>query len=222
MDRKALAKQASLQGAANTNAMAQGPCGRWGDQQRGDLLGQVARLEAGPKDHSGPANINLASFELTRSAQQGVADAAATRDDGAFSGSLGRCLLHTADGCASDATLGKTKAALKTVLDAGHVSVTNQDAWLTYRDRRGPVMNAYAQEILEQFARASRAIVPCECCRFFFLVAENEEAEPTAYAMAASAWERGVFGGASLEEVRGAMRGVLRKAYYLCPSCSGD
>jgi hypothetical protein len=53
-------------------------------------------------------------------------------------------------------------------------------------------------------------------------VAENEQAEPAAYAMAASAWERGVFDGVSLEEVRVAMKGVLRKAYYLCPSCSPD
>jgi hypothetical protein len=84
------------------------------------------------------------------------------------------------------------------------------------------VMNAYVQETLEQFARATRAIVPCECCRYFLLVAEKEEAEPAAYAMAASAWERGVFDGVSLEEIRVAMKGVLRKAYYLCPSCSPD
>lgn len=83
-------------------------------------------------------------------------------------------------------------------------------------------MNAHVQETLEQFARATRAIVPCECCRYFFLVAENEEAAPAAYAMAASAWEQGVFGGASLEEIRVAMKGVLRKAYYICPSCSPD
>jgi hypothetical protein len=83
-------------------------------------------------------------------------------------------------------------------------------------------MNVYVQETLEQFARASRAVVPCECCRYFLLVAESEEAEPAAYAMAASAWERGVFGGVSLEEVRVAMKSVLRKAYYLCPSCSRD
>jgi hypothetical protein len=83
-------------------------------------------------------------------------------------------------------------------------------------------MNGYVQETLEQFARASRAVVPCECCRFFLLVAEDEQAEPAAYAMAASAWERGVFGGASLEDIRVAMNGVLRKAYYLCPSCSSD
>ncbi|HTZ67669.1 MAG TPA: hypothetical protein VMB83_09400 [Roseiarcus sp.] len=83
-------------------------------------------------------------------------------------------------------------------------------------------MNAYVQETLEQFARASKAIVPCECCRYFFLTAENEEAEPAAYAMAANAWERGLFGGASLEEIHVAMKGVLRKAYYLCPSCSRD
>ena len=83
-------------------------------------------------------------------------------------------------------------------------------------------MNAYVQETLEQFARATRAIIPCECCRYFFLVAENEQAEPAAYAMAASAWERGVFDGVSLEDVRVAMKGVLRKAYYLCPSCSPD
>ena len=83
-------------------------------------------------------------------------------------------------------------------------------------------MNAYVQETLEKFARASRAVVPCEGCRFFLLSAVNEEAEPAAYAMAASAWERGVFGGASLEEIRLAMKGVLRKAYYLCPSCSAD
>jgi hypothetical protein len=51
-------------------------------------------------------------------------------------------------------------------------------------------------------------------------VAENEEAEPAAYAMAASAWERGIFDGVTLEEVRSAMKSVLRKAYYLCPSCS--
>ncbi len=83
-------------------------------------------------------------------------------------------------------------------------------------------MNAYVQETLEQFARATRAIVPCECCRYFFLVADNEEAAPAAYAMAASAWERGIFDGVSLEEVRSAMKRVLRKAYYLCPSCSSD
>jgi len=83
-------------------------------------------------------------------------------------------------------------------------------------------MNAYVQETLEQFARATRAIVPCECCRYFLLIAENEEAAPAAYAMAANAWERGVFDGVSLEEVRGAMKSVLRKAYYLCPSCSPD
>jgi hypothetical protein len=40
--------------------------------------------------------------------------------------------------------------------------------------------------------------------------------------MAASAWERGVFDGVSLEEVRVVMKSVLRKAYYLCPSCSRD
>ena len=63
-------------------------------------------------------------------------------------------------------------------------------------------MNVYVQETLEQFARATRAIVPCECCRHFLLVAENKAAEPAAYAMAANAWERGVFDGISLEEVR--------------------
>jgi hypothetical protein len=83
-------------------------------------------------------------------------------------------------------------------------------------------MNAYIQDTLEQFARATRAIVPCECCRHFFLVAEDEQAEPAAYAMAASAWGRGMFDGASLEEIRVAMKSVLRKAYYLCPSCSPD
>jgi hypothetical protein len=83
-------------------------------------------------------------------------------------------------------------------------------------------MNVYVQETLEQFARATRAVVPCECCGFFLLSAENEEAEPAAYAMAASAWERGAFDGVSLEEVRVVMKSVLRKAYYLCPSCSRD
>jgi hypothetical protein len=83
-------------------------------------------------------------------------------------------------------------------------------------------MSAYVQETLEQFARATRAIVPCECCRYFLLSAENENAAPAAYAMAASAWKQGAFGGASLEEIRVAMKGVLRKAYYLCPSCSPD
>jgi hypothetical protein len=83
-------------------------------------------------------------------------------------------------------------------------------------------MNTYVHETLEEFARATRAIVPCECCRYFLLSAENEDAAPAAYAMAARAWERGAFGGASLDEIRLAMKGVLRKAYYLCPSCSPD
>ncbi len=83
-------------------------------------------------------------------------------------------------------------------------------------------MNTYVHEKLEQFARATRAVIPCEGCRHFLLSAENDKAAPAAYAMAASAWERGAFGGASLEEVRVAMKGVLRRAYYLCPSCSPD
>ena len=83
-------------------------------------------------------------------------------------------------------------------------------------------MNTYVQETLEQFARATRAVVPCESCRYFLLSAVNEDAEPAAYALAANAWERGVFDGVSLEEVRFAMKGVLRKAYYICPSCSPD
>jgi hypothetical protein len=83
-------------------------------------------------------------------------------------------------------------------------------------------MNAYVQETLEQFARTTRAVMPCECCGFFLLSAVNEDAEPAAYAMAASAWERGIFDGVSLDEVRRAMKSVLRKAYYLCPSCSPD
>ncbi|HXE25961.1 MAG TPA: hypothetical protein VN637_13825 [Roseiarcus sp.] len=83
-------------------------------------------------------------------------------------------------------------------------------------------MSSHVQEALEQFARATRAIIPCECCRHFLLSADNEKAVPAAYAMAASAWERGAFGGASLDEIRVAMKGVLRQAYYLCPSCSPD
>ena len=83
-------------------------------------------------------------------------------------------------------------------------------------------MSTYVHETLEQFARTTRAVIPCECCRHFLLSAENKHAAPAAYAMAMSAWEQGAFGGASLEEIRVAMKGVLRKAYYLCPSCSPD
>ena len=63
---------------------------------------------------------------------------------------------------------------------------------------------------------------PAKVAATFFLLAENEDAEPAAYALAANAWERGVFDGVSLEEVRFAMKSVLRKAYYICPSCSPD
>jgi hypothetical protein len=54
------------------------------------------------------------------------------------------------------------------------------------------------------------------------IIADDDDAESQAYAMATNAWKRGDFRSASLEEVRAAKKSVLRDANFKCPSCDRD
>jgi hypothetical protein len=72
---------------------------------------------------------------------------------------------------------------------------------------------------LEEIARHAGAIIPCEICRNYYLIADDQDAESQAYAMATNAWKRGEFRRAPLEEVRHVMKGVLDNANHRCPSC---
>lgn len=80
-------------------------------------------------------------------------------------------------------------------------------------------MNAHVYEILVEIAERSGATVPCETCGNYQIIADDEDAESQAYAMATNAWKDGEFRTAELEEIRAAMKSVLRDANRRCPSC---
>ena len=83
-------------------------------------------------------------------------------------------------------------------------------------------MNAHVQIALEEIAKKAGAVVPCEICENYDVIADDDEAEAKAYAMAANEWKGGAFRTTSLEEVRSLMKAVLRNANYRCPSCERD
>jgi hypothetical protein len=83
-------------------------------------------------------------------------------------------------------------------------------------------MNAHIQDELNEIAKKSEAIISCPICRNYMIIADDDDAESQAYAMATNAWKRGDFRSASLEEVRAAMKSVLRDANFKCPSCDRD
>lgn len=80
-------------------------------------------------------------------------------------------------------------------------------------------MNAHVQIALEEIAQQAQAVVKCEICRNNYVIADDEDAESRAYAMATNAWKSGEFRSAPLDEIRGAMKAVLRDANHRCPSC---
>jgi hypothetical protein len=80
-------------------------------------------------------------------------------------------------------------------------------------------MNAHVQIALEEIAQQAQAVVKCRICGNNYVSAGDEEAESIAYAMATNACKRGDFRSATLEEIRGAMKSVLRDANDRCPSC---
>jgi hypothetical protein len=83
-------------------------------------------------------------------------------------------------------------------------------------------VNAHVQIALEEIAKKTGAIVPCELCGNFDVIADDDDAEGMAYAMATNEWKRGAFRSTSLEEVCSLMKAVLRNANYRCPSCERD
>lgn len=83
-------------------------------------------------------------------------------------------------------------------------------------------MNAHVLEILTEIAESAEAIVPCEICGNYEIFADDEDAYSQAYAMATNAWKEVAFRSSSLEEVRAAMKSVLRDANRRCPSCDRE
>ncbi len=83
-------------------------------------------------------------------------------------------------------------------------------------------MNAHIHEALTEIALESGAIVGCSICGNYDILAEDDEAERAAYAMATNAWKNGRLRGVSLEETRFAMQSLLRNANNKCPSCEPD
>jgi hypothetical protein len=80
-------------------------------------------------------------------------------------------------------------------------------------------MNAHVQIALEEIAQAAHAIVKCRICQSNYVIADDDEAESLAYAMATNTCKRGEFRSTTLEETRDAMKSVLRDANHRCPSC---
>jgi hypothetical protein len=83
-------------------------------------------------------------------------------------------------------------------------------------------VNAHVRIALEEIAKGAGAIVPCEICGNYDVIADDDDAEANAYAMATNEWKRGAFRTTSLEEVRSLMKAVLRNADRRCPSCERD
>jgi predicted RNA-binding Zn-ribbon protein involved in translation (DUF1610 family) len=83
-------------------------------------------------------------------------------------------------------------------------------------------MNAHIEEALNEIAKKAEAIIPCPHCHNYQIIADDDDAESKAYAMATAAWKRGEFRGVSLKEVRTEMKSVLRDANFTCPSCDRD
>jgi hypothetical protein len=71
-------------------------------------------------------------------------------------------------------------------------------------------MIATIHEALTEIAKKARAIIPCEHCGSYEIIADDEEAELLAHAMAINAWKRGEFGRAPLEAVGSDLQVVLR------------
>ena len=83
-------------------------------------------------------------------------------------------------------------------------------------------MNAHVQIALEEIAKEAGAIIPCEICGNYDVIAFDDDAEAKAYGIATNEWKQGAFRTTSLEEVRSLMKAVLRNANHRCPSCERD
>jgi hypothetical protein len=83
-------------------------------------------------------------------------------------------------------------------------------------------VNAHVRIALEEIAKEAHAIIPCEICGNYYVIADDDDAEAKAYAMATNDWKQGVFRTTSLDEVRSLMKAVLRDSDRRCPSCERD
>jgi hypothetical protein len=90
------------------------------------------------------------------------------------------------------------------------------------RSTRRVAVNAHVLIALEEIAKEAGAVLPCEICGNYDIIAYDDDAEAKAYATATNDWKQGAYRTTSLEEVRSLMKAVLQNANRRCPSCDRD